>query len=214
MGANTLDGSPIGGEQTPSQSEKPIDAAEVLYGEDSTGEEGDASTLGGYEGDTTDPSPDGDEVPEGSYNLKLPEGVIVNTEMRGQFESIAKENNLTQAQAQRLADLHLKSVRETFQQHETDLTARVNEVLGWQKELRAMPNREAVISDAKWVMSQLGTPQEIQQLKIELNKTGLGDNPTLIRGLSRLAAKLRGTTRQPSQPQGGAGSEFFTDQKG
>ena len=198
---NTLDGSPVG-ESSTSEQQSSISneqAAEILYkSEDSAGD----NPAGSQE-----PAPNTQEVRVGDYSLQIPEGVIVDQAMLGEFEAMARENGLNNDQVQKIADLHLQAtmnavpleMRQLLKEHEA-------EVQNWQKEVKQDPQWETIVADARHALSLMGSESELESLKEHLNLTGLNHHPVLIRGLARLSRQLKGATRQQgSQASSGSG---------
>src|SRR5262245_9709552 len=93
-----------------------LTAAEIMYGKDGEGRpEQDSREEHPGQNDEKVPGP------EEHYDIQLPEGTVVNEAMLGEFETLAKEHNLTNAAAKKLADLHMKSVRDAFAEQQKTL---------------------------------------------------------------------------------------------
>lgn len=172
--------------------DKPEQEAEAAESTDSTAEaesEGDAET----------------EAPAGSpekYELKLPENSVVKPEFLGKFEGIARELNLNNDQAQKVADLgnELSAEIAAAQQE-----AHVKEVQAWEESSRGdkefggdkLPEN---LSVAKQALEQFASPELRQMLK----DSGLGNHPEVIRAFYRVGKAIAqdGTAVNGSAPKG------------
>ena len=200
------EGAPSGGEATAQSTAESTQAlAERLYQEQGAEEQAGEKRDG--EGKDTQEKAAEEAAKEGvleHYDLRLPDGVIVNAEMRGEFETLARENRLSTEAAQRFADMHLKSVGEAVREWTAMGEKRFEEVKGWATEFDRDPyfggaKKAETVQAAQRVLNTFGTPEEVARLKAELNKTGLGDFPVLVRGLARLA-RLLGDKLPANQP--------------
>lgn len=122
---------------------------------------------------------DAAKVPAEYADFKLPDGVTMPPEAFTEFKATAKELGLTQDQAQKVAELGVKQAQ-TFA---TQLaTAQQEAVEKWAADTKAdkeiggdkLPENLAV---AKKALDTFGSPE----LKTLLNKSGLGNNPEVIR---------------------------------
>lgn len=133
-------------------------------------------------------------VTAGEYTLKLPEGrEIVDHALMGEFSTVAKEFKLGNDQAQKLADLHMKGIDAALK---ATIASVEKEQAAWRAELRndtvfGGTQFDATVRDAKWVLDQMGNADEVKRLKQELNMSGLGDHPVMIKGLAKIARQLR-----------------------
>lgn len=138
------------------------------------------------DGATTDSNTDADKTPAGApekYEFQFTDGTAPDGETLAEFEGIAKELNLSQADAQKIADIGPKLAakwqahqQEAFQKTlgEWVSSAQADKEFGGEKfaENLAM---------AKKSMDQFGTPE----LRTLLNQSGLGNNPEIIRAFYR-----------------------------
>jgi len=147
------------------------------------------------------------EVPE-KYHLKLPDGVLIDEPMMTEFTAWAKDNKLTNAEAQRAAEMHLKAVGVFASRQSAELAAQQR---AWVDEIRN--DREVggakideTVAAARKVLDVFGTPQEVARLKADLQRTGMGNHPILIKGF-RLFAQFVGDDKviigapKPSGPK-------------
>lgn len=132
------------------------------------------------------------EVPDTYEAYKLPEGVQVDEALLGEFNTVAKELGLTQAQAQKLVDLQAKTAaageagRAEFL--EQALKAQSDK---WVNEIKSDPELggakfDATVSTAvKAISTFFG--DDFRQL---LNDSGIGNNPALIRGMHKIGLAI------------------------
>lgn len=143
--------------------------------EDSSQGEGDK----GQEGESSD----SEGAPEEYADFDMPEGFQLQAEMTNDIKSVAKELNLTQEQAQKLADIAANRVQfanasqvEALKQAQTQ----------WSQDSKADKEfgGDALnenLSVAKKALDQFGTPE----LRNLLNESGLGNHPEIIRAFYR-----------------------------
>lgn len=132
------------------------------------------------------------EVPETYEAYKLPEGVQVDEALLGEFNAVAKELGLTQAEAQKLVDLQAKTAaagetgREEFlaQALKTQSDAWVNEIKS-DPELGGAKFDATVSTAVKAISTFFG--DDFRQL---LNDSGIGNNPALIRGMHKIGLAI------------------------
>lgn len=132
------------------------------------------------------------EVPETYEAYKLPDGVQVDEALLGEFNTVAKELGLTQAQAQKLVDLQAKTAaagetgREEFlaQALKTQSDTWVNEIKN-DPELGGAKFDATVSTAVKAISTFFG--DDFRQL---LNDSGIGNNPALIRGMHKIGLAI------------------------
>lgn len=163
----------------------------------------DATTaLGGVSEEIEAKSTDGQEVkateevektevvgaPEEYEAFVVPEGIELNGEVTDEFKALAKEQNLTQANAQKLIDLATKH-SQALQERMLDL--HVQQIATWGEESKADPE----IGGAKYTenvklaqnaIERFGTPA----LREALEFSGLGNHPELIRAFTRIGKAI------------------------
>ena len=136
--------------------------------------------------DTTQAKPDEESTkakpagaPENYEAFTMPEGVELDAELGGDLNALAKELNLPQEQAQKLADLGAKQLQK-FQAAQADAIAQARE--SWADESRADKefggdafNENLAV--AKRAVDAYASPA----LKTLLNQTGIGNHPEFIR---------------------------------
>ena len=126
---------------------------------------------------------DKDAVPE-KYDLKVPEGFVLDEAVMGEFTELAKEAKLSQEAAQKFADLHAKLAKEASQR----LIGQWEKTIeGWQTEAKADPeiggaDHEEKLATAKLGLKKFGTP-ELSQLMDDLF---VGNHKEFIRLFYRL----------------------------
>ena len=128
-------------------------------------------------------------APEKYEDFKLPEGTEVDTELMGEFTTLAKELNLTQEQAQKLAELGGKIALKANGPGEAEVVAQAKDVWGKQtmadKEIGGDKLTEN-LSVAKKTLDTFGTPE----LKDLLNKSGMGNHPEVIRLFYKIGKQI------------------------
>jgi len=142
------------------------------------------------------------KAPE-KYEFKAPEGSMIGTEVLGSFETMAREFDLTQDQAQKL----ITDVTPLLAKQQQ---ARLVEIAnGWAAESKADKEIGGDKFDANMAIAlksvdTFGTPG----LKELLKTSGLGANPDVLKFLYKVGTKLSEDThvssgRRPSEGKGG-----------
>ena len=127
------------------------------------------------------PEPNGTEAPGDQpgapekYDFAMPEGVELDGPAADEFSAIAKELKLSQADAQRVADVAIKMQQQQAETHATT-------VKGWADQCKSDKefggdNLEQNLSTARKAIDTFGSPE----LKALLNSSGLGNHPELVR---------------------------------
>lgn len=154
-------------------------------GQSKSGQEGNSD---GGEQKTTVLSGDTTKVdmkaPENYESFTLPEGVSLGDEMMGKFGTLGKELNLNQESAQKLVDLAVSHTQGLVKE-QTDGWSKIRE--GWVNEIKSDKdfggnNFSETVERAKRSLGKYGSPELIKSLE----STGYGDNPELIKLLSRI----------------------------
>lgn len=175
-------------------------------------EGGEAKPEGDAGGETEgEKKPEGEEkkpptgAPEEYADFKMPEGVALDGEMTGEFKTVAKELNLTQDQAQRLADLGARQAQkaagantEVIKQARAEWSA----AAAADKEFGG-EGFKGNMAYARKALDTFGTPE----LRDVLNGSGLGDHPEFIRFMYRAGKAISADTFVP----GGAAKAPKTD---
>lgn len=123
-------------------------------------------------------------APEAYEAFAVPDGMTLDAAALEAFAPVAKQLNLTQAQAQELVDVFAANVaaREA---------ARVAEVTGWADAARADPE----IGGAKFTEHLAAAQAALRQfqspaLVAMLNETGVGNHPEMIRLLAKVGRAI------------------------
>jgi len=138
------------------------------------------------------------KVPEdGKYSLTMPEGVEVDQELLDAVGADFKELNLTNGQAQKLAD-KFTSVMQARAENQGKVWG--ERVQKWADDAKADKtmggdNWNGTVNDAQRAIAKLGTPE----LKEYLNSSGGGNHPEVIRILAKAGALLK----EDNPPNGG-----------
>lgn len=130
-------------------------------------------------GQQNEPPKETPKVPE-KYDLKLPENSILDSESVEQVAAIAKQNGLTNEQAQKILDDQSSAVTQAI----ADRSAKWLDQLKSDKELGPQLSRKVEL--ASRVVNRFGS----EELKNELNRSGFGNHPELVRILSRIGEAM------------------------
>jgi hypothetical protein len=154
---------------TDNDNKESLIAAETQGDQESGSEGGEESTEEG--------------APE-DYELSFGEDAQVNEEMLSEFTTIAKEEKLTQAQAQRFADMGAKLSESLLADQQQQMLALRD---SWVAEFKADPDYggakfEQSVTEAQRTLQRYGEPS----LKDLLNSTGVGDHPAFLRMMARI----------------------------
>lgn len=126
------------------------------------------------------------------FDVKIPEGVQANQDFVTKFKEMAHKSGLLPKQAQGLLDWYAKHEMETLTSRKAQSQATQKQGLeALQKEWGAAYEKE--IAKARLAVKELGG-EELQQ---HLEKTGLGNDPVMIRLMAKAGSllgedKLRG----------------------
>lgn len=127
-------------------------------------------------------------APEKYEAFKMPEGVAVDAEITADLEAVARECDLSQVAAQKVADLGAKMAgkwREQLADHHATTIAKWAEDAQADKEFGGEQLKENMSLAAK-VMATFGTPE----LKAFLDQSGAGNHPELIRAFIRMGKAI------------------------
>lgn len=161
----------------------------------------DAATDGtqSQEGDKPDGA-DGKDAPQGapeSYeDFTLPEGVELDATLTDEIKSVAKDLNLPQEQAQKLADLaadRIQAMRDQQTQALQEARTRWADEAKADKEFGGAKLDENLAVAAK-AMKAFGSPELVNLL----NETGFGNHPELIRAFYRAGKAISEDVVVPS----------------
>jgi len=169
-----------------------------------TGEVAETEKVEGDEGKETE-GKETKGAPEQYEDFSAPEGVELDVELTGELKTLAKELNLSQADAQRVADLGAK-LAEKFAGQQTEALAQAR--TEWTEQSRADKEFggdkiDANLAVAKKALDTFGSP-ELKQL---LNESGLGSHPEIIRAFYRAGKAISedslvtGETRKGATPK-------------
>lgn len=139
----------------------------------------------------TTETPAAPTAPE-KYDFASVDGKVAPTVL-AKFEGVARELNMTQAQASKLLDTVLPEMAAAQSAHQAAAIASWAEAAKADKEFGGdkLPENLAV---AKKALDAFGSPELIQML----NATGLGNHPELIRAFYRAGQKISSGNFVPS----------------
>ena len=159
------------------------------------------STDAGAQGTkTTEPV-----VPE-SYDLKMPEGVQLDSAAAEEFTTIAKELKLDQAAAQKLADIGAKMATRQAEAH-AQLVETWTEQVKTDKEIGG-DKLDENLGVARKAIDTFGSPE----LKALLNSTGLGNHPEFVKlafKVGKAISEDRFVTGSPKGPETDMAKKMF-----
>lgn len=120
--------------------------------------------------------------------LKVPDGVQVDTASLDAFKAVAKESGIKGEQAQKILDVYVKAQAEAAKKADE---AWEKTVTGWESQLKADKdiggtNFDANIGKARKALDKYGTPE----LKKYLYESGLGNHPELVRAFVKVGAAI------------------------
>jgi len=166
------------GTDAPKVDDQPIDGGKT--GEDTDKPGSEAEKEGAKEEKKKTGEPDNKYLgaPD-TYDLKTPEGFEVNPEIKGEFETTAKEIGLSQEGASKLVELQGKLYARQAEAVATQITEWGKQVKG-DKELGGN-DHDAKMGKAIAFRDAFFTPE----VKTLLDKTGLGNHPEIVRGFYR-----------------------------
>jgi len=114
------------------------------------------------------------------YEFKAPEGLSFNPDVIDSYSKVAKELNLTQESAQKVVDVIGPAIAKSHADAMVNLRSEWTDAVKSDKELGG-DKLEENRGIAKAALEKFGTPE----LATLLEKTGLGDNPEIIRAFFR-----------------------------
>ena len=146
--------------------------------------QGDPAQTSSQDQATDRPATEAAPVVPQDFEITVPDGVTADDEVMSEFKGLAKELNLSQADAQRLADLQIKM---TLRQGEEMRAQHVawTEAAKTDKEFGGEAFA-ANLSAAKAALDTFATPE----LRSLLNVTGLGNHPEVIRAFVRIGKQI------------------------
>ena len=139
-------------------------------------------------------------VPE-SYDLKMPEGVELDTAAAEEFTAIAKELKLDQAAAQKLADIGAKMAQRQVEAH-AQLVESWTEQVKTDKEIGG-DRLEEILGVARRAIETFGTPE----LKALLNSSGLGNHPEVVKMAYKVGKAISEDRIVTGAPKGSASND-------
>lgn len=134
--------------------------------------------------DAAKPDDKGEQLPE-KYDFAMPEGVALDTAAADEFSSIAKELKLSQADAQKVADVGAKMAQRQQEQHAKQVQTWVDSVKT-DKEIGG-DKLDENLAVARNAIKTYGTPE----LKEILDGTGLGNHPAFVKAFYKIGLTLK-----------------------
>ncbi len=127
-------------------------------------------------------------APEAYEAFTLPEGMEMDADVLGEFQSLAKELNIPQAKAQQLIDFQTQLATKQAEQYQAAVTKQSQD---WAASIKNDPelggaNYEKSTASAIKVIQSFGDPA----LTELLNTSGLGNHPALFKFCHRISAAI------------------------
>jgi hypothetical protein len=175
--------------EAPAASSAPVDGADVAT---------EAAKVDGVKADDKTDANKPAGAPE-KYDFKAPEGQSFDANVLAQFEEVAREINLPQAEAQKMLD----KIAPALAQKQADIIKAAQEE--WVASTKADKEiggdkLDANLSVAKKALDTFGTPA----LRDLLNESGLGNHPEIIRAFYKAGMAISEDSFVPggSKPAG------------
>jgi len=134
------------------------------------------------------------------YDLKVPDGMTLDEAALAEFDPVARELNLSNEQAQKLADIYSKRMTELAQKQQEswkDTTAKWVDDVKADKEIGGQ-NLDTSVRHAQAALAKFGTPE----LKAQMDATGMGNHPELVRVFARIGKAMAEDTFVQSSRDG------------
>lgn len=131
-----------------------------------------------------------DGAPEKYEPFTLPDGMEIDSEAMTEFQTIAKELNLSQEKAQKLVDLQTKREQATA---EANQKAFENLVTGWLEDARndkeiGGNKFDETVNVAKEAIEKFAP--DAAKFRQMLSETGIGNHPEMIRYLAKVGEAI------------------------
>ena len=133
-------------------------------------------------------------APEKYSDYKVPEGFVLDPEVKTEADKLFKGMNLSQEQGQSLVDFYTAKVKEAF---DAPFNAYQDQREKWRAEAEQMPELKGKLSNGGEVLTtigraldSLGDPQLANNFRQAMDMTGAGDNPAFILAFYRMAQRL------------------------
>jgi hypothetical protein len=149
---------------------------------------------------TTDTKATEPVVPE-SYELKMPDGVQLDSAAAEEFTAIAKELKLDQAAAQKLADIGAKMATRQAEAH-AQLVETWTEQVKADKEIGG-DKLDENLGIARKAIDTFGSPE----LKALLNSTGMGNHPEVVKLAFKVGKAISEDRFVTGSPKGNASND-------
>jgi hypothetical protein len=131
-------------------------------------------------------------APKEFTEFKTPEGFTLDTEVVKEANTLFKDIDVSQADAQRLVDFYIKHTKEA---HEAPFNAWTEKQDDWRNQI----NSDSELGGSKLngvkasigkLLDSLGDTKTAAEFREAMDYTGAGNNPAVVRFLFRMAQKL------------------------
>ncbi len=137
----------------------------------------------------------GEKVVPDEYEFHLAEGLTIDDNMKSEFTAVAKELKLSQAEADKLVELHGNILMGMVKQHDEELEA-------WSEQCHAQGlDKEELLADAKYAVQQLGGGDAMKVLE----ESGAIYHPAVLKMLQFVGGAIREDRGTDGKPAANAG---------
>ena len=133
-------------------------------------------------------------APETYAEYKVPEGYIIDPEIKTEANALFKDANLNQEKAQKFVDFFVAKTSEALR---APYEAYQNTRKEWRAQTEAHPELRGklnvggeVLTTVAKALDSLGDPQLASDFRAIMDTTGAGDHPAFIRTFYRMAQRL------------------------
>lgn len=146
-------------------------------------------------------------APEQYGDFTMPEGIVMNEQMMGQFLPLAKELGLTQDQAQQLVDLQTAEIAAQAQAQEDRWQTYNEEMVQAARDDREIGGTEEQFNEKVAIALQALEHFGTDELSEALTSTGAGNHPEFIRFCYRVGKAIANDRVIPGRQQGQSGEK-------
>jgi hypothetical protein len=144
-----------------------------------------------------------DDTPKGApdkYDLKMPDGTALDEAALADLEPVARELNLTNEQAQKLAETYANRMQQDLQRQQENWKRTTEEWVGAIKADKEIggQNFDVSVRHAQAALNKFGSAE----LRAQMDATGMGNHPELVRVFARIGKAMAEDTFVQSSRDG------------